>query len=272
MVVLNKVLYFYVGENCDIELCKDNYCRHDGDCYIVGDTHVCVCIPGWTGNRCQDRLLSCDDVTCSNNGTCTVSENQYNCRCTDGWQGDGCLFDVDECKHSPCQGQSECINTKGSYRCQCSPGWTGINCTEQSDNPCLHGECANPRCLPSGGTYHPQCLESWSGVTCLANTQIGCQNNATCGNNGNGTSCVCDKESGSGLREGNEMTSCLSNCSSNVQCEVTSDGEWSCTCGQQLCYLPFPEFCCSVENGTCTFCILILLHDSHEIKCLLNSV
>lgn len=52
MVVLNKVLYFYVGENCDIELCKENYCRYDGDCYIVGDINVCVCIFGWMGNRC----------------------------------------------------------------------------------------------------------------------------------------------------------------------------------------------------------------------------
>lgn len=166
-------------------------------------------------------------------------------------------------QHSPCNGQSVCINTKGSYRCQCVPGWSGINCTE-SENPCLHGECAKPRCLPSGGTYHPQCLESWSGVICLVNTKNSCQNNATCVKDGNRTSCVCDKESASELREGNEMTSCLSNCSNNVLCEVTSDGDWSCTCGQQLCSLLLPEFCCSVENGTS--CDLILLHDFHEIK------
>lgn len=247
--VFLNFFYSYVGKDCDIELCEDNYCRHDGDCYIVGDTNVCVCTSGWTGDRCQDRLLSCDDVTCSNNGTCTVTENQFNCHCTDGWQGEGCLFDVDECQHSPCQGQSMCINTKGSYRCQCFPGWSGKNCTE-SDNPCLHVECANPRCLPSGGIYHPQCLESWPGVTFHVNTQIGCQNNTTYGNDGNETSCVCDEESGFELRAGNEMTSCLSNRSSNVQCEVTSNGEWACNCGQQLCYLLLPEICCSIENGT----------------------
>lgn len=95
-----------------------------------------------TGKDCQ-WIDACTSQPCANGSTCTVSGNKFSCICLSGYTGQKCEIDVNECATSGlCQHGGTCVNVPGSYRCQCKPGYTGHRC-ESTYVPCSPSPCMN---------------------------------------------------------------------------------------------------------------------------------
>ncbi|KAI8514115.1 hypothetical protein Bbelb_084390 [Branchiostoma belcheri] len=62
-------------------------------------------------------------------GNCANYAGGYECTCLPGWTGQNCQQDVNECTTSPCQ-HGSCANKDGGYDCNCHHGWTGTNCQQ----------------------------------------------------------------------------------------------------------------------------------------------
>lgn len=45
MIILNKILYFYIKINYNIKLYKNNYYKHNNNYYIINNTHIYIYIP-----------------------------------------------------------------------------------------------------------------------------------------------------------------------------------------------------------------------------------
>ena len=73
-----------MGEGCQLRKnhCADeNFCLNGGTCRrsMELDKFECVCIPGYTGRRCGERLQNiCDTVSCENSGECIVNGGREN--------------------------------------------------------------------------------------------------------------------------------------------------------------------------------------------------
>ncbi|XP_035683653.1 uncharacterized protein LOC118420752 [Branchiostoma floridae] len=124
------------GERCD-ETCE---CLQGASCDRWAG---CVCPPGWTGTRCQER---CPDGTygkgcgknctrCLHGASCAPSDGT--CNCTAGWYGSDCNVSCPtyryglRCQHTcTCRNDAACNNVDG--RCQCVSPWTGENCDEKT--------------------------------------------------------------------------------------------------------------------------------------------
>ncbi|KAI8494247.1 calcium ion binding [Branchiostoma belcheri] len=102
----------------------------------------------------------CASDPCHNGGTCVDGVNSYTCQCVPGLTGDNCENDIDECSSDPCQYGGTCVDGVNSYTCQCVPGFTGDNCEnvlnadkcfQLSEEPKAH-QAAEGQCATLGGT------------------------------------------------------------------------------------------------------------------------
>eukprot|EP00058_Branchiostoma_floridae_P006239 XP_002591727.1 hypothetical protein BRAFLDRAFT_80821 [Branchiostoma floridae] len=157
-----------------IDECARNPCQH-GRCVNKDDGYKCTCLPGWTGQACDQDINECSRKPCQH-GRCVNKDGGYKCTCSPGWIGQNCKqelemakylmynTDIDECTRNPCQ-HGRCVNKDGNYKCTCSPGWTGQNCkhdiNECSRKPCQHGRCVN-----KDGGYKCTCSPGWTGQNC----------------------------------------------------------------------------------------------------------
>ena len=72
----------------------------------------------------------CISVDCGEAGVCLVMGSSHSCSCLPGYtlhdQTEVCV-DVDECVdgHSDCHQEAQCVNMPGSYTCTCRPGFIG---------------------------------------------------------------------------------------------------------------------------------------------------
>ena len=112
-----------------------------------------------TGKDCQ-WIDACTSQPCANGSTCTVSGNKFSCICLSGYTGQKCEIDVNECATPGlCQHGGTCVNLPGSYRCQCKPGYTGHRCESVyvpcSPSPCMNGGTCHQT---SDFTFECNCL------------------------------------------------------------------------------------------------------------------
>lgn len=112
-----------------------------------------------TGKECQ-WIDACTSQPCANGSTCTVSGNKFSCVCLSGYTGQKCEIDVNECATPGlCQHGGTCVNLPGSYRCQCKPGYTGHRCESVyvpcSPSPCMNGGTCHQT---SDFTFECNCL------------------------------------------------------------------------------------------------------------------
>uniref|UniRef100_A0A914V507 Uncharacterized protein n=1 Tax=Plectus sambesii TaxID=2011161 RepID=A0A914V507_9BILA len=198
----------FTGSECEIDEadCLSAPCANGGECFersrpttftagrVKGQFSfdnavgfVCVCLPGYQGetcvNRVQPAVVNCASNPCSNGSKCEETNSGYQCVCPVGYVGGNCSEDVDECRISTTCGRNaiKCINLIGSYRCVCAGGFGGSTNCDTPLSGCEAKSCnAHESCTPymnkdgsHGHTCHcpagkggprpflpPQCAES----------------------------------------------------------------------------------------------------------------
>ncbi|XP_052269797.1 delta and Notch-like epidermal growth factor-related receptor isoform X2 [Dreissena polymorpha] len=208
-----ECLLEFEGESCqfDFNECGPGHrpCGTTGLCVNTIRSFTCICLNGWTGDRCRYR--NGDPKECIPGWTGPLCrddinecESSYSCGCNYGWTGDHCETYIDECipAFKTCQNGAACQNQPGLYECICPPEWTGKNCSQKNYcnlNPCRHNE----RCLNGQTSRNCTCLDGWKGENCTDDIdeclQSPCINNGNCTNMNGTFVCACSED-----REGHE--------------------------------------------------------------------
>nr|XP_022292249.1 mucin-4-like isoform X6 [Crassostrea virginica] len=104
----------------------------------------CVCLSGWTGDRCDQDVNECTDnpAICGTDRNCQNLQGSYRCDCRPGYTQSGAnCVDINECANAAtnnCTESTTCLNSDGSYTCQCKTGYV-----QQSPYDCQDfDECA----------------------------------------------------------------------------------------------------------------------------------
>lgn len=72
-------------------LCDSDRCSNGGGCRKVGDESVCVCAPGFSGDRCEQVGAGpCDPNPCENDAACLIQGGAAICACEAPFWGDRC--------------------------------------------------------------------------------------------------------------------------------------------------------------------------------------
>ncbi|KAJ8354503.1 hypothetical protein SKAU_G00220700 [Synaphobranchus kaupii] len=124
--------------------------------------YLCVCPPGFEGDRCDVDTDDCGSSPC-HLGRCVDGLNSYSCICPPGLTGASCGEDVDECASAPCFPGVGCNNTLGSFVCgPCPAGYAGkgrsckLVLNPCSRRPCFPGvQCFESPHLSAGYTCGP---------------------------------------------------------------------------------------------------------------------
>lgn len=155
----------------------EDYCKNKGGCKrVFGDKRypkkkMCICVPGYTGTRCETNINECDLGYCENNSTCVDLINDYNCTCQLGFTGRNCSTDIDECLPNPCQNNASCEDMINMFKCNCPPGYNGTFC-ENDIEWCLSSPCQNgATCNEEVEKYTCSCLPGFIGVNCEEDIQ-----------------------------------------------------------------------------------------------------
>ena len=85
----------------------------------------------------------CEDAECANNSTCIDGVNKYRCDCLPGFSGDQCQNNINECDSQPCE-NGQCKDGINDFSCSCYQGYTGKtcrNCTNPKDCNISKGCC-----------------------------------------------------------------------------------------------------------------------------------
>lgn len=53
---------------------------------------VCLCAPGYTGDRCQKNVDDCASNPCLHGGICIDGVNTFSCHCALPYDGDRCQY------------------------------------------------------------------------------------------------------------------------------------------------------------------------------------
>ncbi|XP_065944893.1 uncharacterized protein [Magallana gigas] len=126
----------------DISPCVEEPCANNGTCIRLGMTQnfTCICLSGYTGDRCQTEIDECTSLPCLNNATCIDDIDLFSCVCRPGFTGIVCETDINECASFPCENNGTCLDRIDQFACACPLGFTGLLCEIDVD------ECASRPC------------------------------------------------------------------------------------------------------------------------------
>ncbi|XP_053453798.1 delta and Notch-like epidermal growth factor-related receptor isoform X2 [Nycticebus coucang] len=190
----------YMGTFCEeYDACWRKPCHNNASCVDADEKHMgrnftCICLAGYFGSACEEKVDPCASSPCQNNGTCYAEGVHFTCSCSPGFTGPACTQLVDFCALSPCA-HGMCRSVGTSYKCLCDPGYHGLYCEEEY-NECLSAPCLNAAtCRDLVNGYECVCLAEYKGTHCelykdpCAN--VSCLNGATCDSEGQNGTCVC---------------------------------------------------------------------------------
>ncbi|KAI9551727.1 hypothetical protein GHT06_022063 [Daphnia sinensis] len=211
----------FSGNNCQLEMssrmlvdepltaavmvnCEPDSCLNGGICSSSSLNGIeCLCLPGFTGARCQTEVDDCLNVTCPANSRCLdTGVDSHQCVCLPGFAGTaatGCI-NIDDCESNPCRNNGTCTDLVNGFECTCTgTGFGGSDCSEELNecepSPCLNGAT----CVDGVGNYSCLCLAGYEGRDCetdidecqLASTQCGIHS-TTCTDLVGDYRCVCE--------------------------------------------------------------------------------
>ena len=106
--------------------CTDN-CSYNGICKFENSLPKCLCSDGYTGSKCEIKVLKKinENKNCNascKNGICLEKEDR--CLCNEGFTGLNC--DYETCIND-CNGNGICKNKK----CECFKGFIKSDCSER---------------------------------------------------------------------------------------------------------------------------------------------
>ncbi len=128
---------------CGGNPCKDVACVN-GAC----EEGTCLCQPGWTGSRCEEKLC---EPECGPHGNCVNGV----CECDPNWAGPTC--DSSFC--DPACVNGNCF--EGS--CICYTGWDGPACETRSSTKFVRSYNVDEECM--GGSFNYSCTITESSTT-----------------------------------------------------------------------------------------------------------
>ena len=150
-------------------------CQNGGICYETRTGTACMCVPGWKGRFCDQRISSCTPQNpCNNGGTCNDAPGRtpsYICTCTPEFMGTNCDTKISGCEPSPCKNGATCLLFGRLVFCQCPAGFAGWLCENKSPpTTCENTEiklCQNDGTCKNGedGLYC-QCPSGFTGMFC----------------------------------------------------------------------------------------------------------
>nr|CAH7753365.1 unnamed protein product [Callosobruchus chinensis] len=166
-----KCRYRFRGKYCEEADECNRTCLNGGKC-VQDDSGspMCICLPGFTGKVCENKIKHCKSGLCSNNSECIEEYDTFKCQCLSGFIGRRC--NLLPCDFRPCSEEKRCINLMGNssvannYRCLCPEGYTGEDCNQLVDacesSPCLNGGI----CINYVHYYKCNCPGLYTGPHC----------------------------------------------------------------------------------------------------------
>ena len=152
--------------------CTSSPCENDAACVPAGKDYVCLCQPGYAGERCEVDVDDCAPNPCFNGGTCTDGVDGFTCTCATGFSGVQCEQNIDDCSDAPCENGGQCIDGIDGYACACAPGYAGARCEVDVDdcdpNPCFNGGT----CTDRVDGFTCGCLAGWWGRQCETSMEV----------------------------------------------------------------------------------------------------
>ncbi|KAL8564073.1 hypothetical protein ACOMHN_034550 [Nucella lapillus] len=264
----------YRAPRCDLDLnvCDNKACFNGAKCIDSGNgvRATCVCLPGFTGEKCEKNIAECKEnpAGCLYNGTCKDGNGTYTCDCPLNFSGDHCQNKPNFCKIQNTCANGVCYNDYNisSAVCVCEfPYKLGSdgNCVAQDlcseSNPCQNGStCDNG----AAGKTSCRCLTGYSGSLCQHNIDDCASNpcvNGECTDLVNNYTCICHPGYEGANCENNTNDCLTANCDGNntVGCDdLLMDFKCKCKVGftGKRCESNINE-CLSLpcqHNGTCT--------------------
>ncbi|EJD74326.1 abnormal pharyngeal pumping eat-20 [Loa loa] len=100
----------FVGSQCEINLCANVQCMHNGICQVKNNVPHCQCQPGTTGTFCEQLICN---PKCEQGGICELKGNVPVCRCPTGTFSINCNI-IDTCITN----REACLEYGSNARCQ----------------------------------------------------------------------------------------------------------------------------------------------------------
>lgn len=141
--------------------CLDGYTPKDGACVQVDDCKANCLYCENSKKACQTELQC---LPCDNNATCIDQLKSYKCVCLPGFSDERCMTNIDDCAAKPCQ-HGSCFDLVNSYRCECDEGYEGRNCDKNIDE-CARKECVKGDCTDLIGGFSCSCSNGVWGLLC----------------------------------------------------------------------------------------------------------